>query len=99
MPFLPPSPTAPAWDFGSAAPSSSHMAAACGRPRILPEVQASTSLYPAKPKPTNNAEHSHHRLMPLSDAFRRWSGSMRIGIPKYDCATLTTLLFSTHGHP
>jgi hypothetical protein len=41
MPSLLPSPTGPAWDFASAAPSSNRMVAACG----LPTTSRGGSLY------------------------------------------------------
>ena len=37
----------PVWDFASANPSWSCMAAACGLPLTLPEEQVFTSPYPA----------------------------------------------------
>jgi hypothetical protein len=37
---------APAWDFGSAAPSLNRMAAACGLPTTLRAAQVFTSPYP-----------------------------------------------------
>src|SRR5229473_5327026 len=49
MPSLLPSPTGPAWDFASAAPSSNRMVAACGLPTTHRAAQAFLSPYPPKP--------------------------------------------------
>src|ERR1700694_4948920 len=46
MPSLPPRLTAPAWGFGSAAPSLNRMAAACGPPTTLRAAQVFALLYP-----------------------------------------------------
>src|SRR5437870_8762592 len=55
MPSLPPNFTAPAWDFGSAAPSWSRMADACGLSTTLHAALAFTLPYPQKSRRTNDA--------------------------------------------
>src|SRR5271168_1104892 len=54
MRFLPPSPTAPAWDFGSAAPSLNRTEGACGQPLTLRAVPAFISHCPPPPKRLND---------------------------------------------
>jgi len=48
MPSLLPSPTAPAWDFASAAPSSNRMVAACGLPNNPPRGASFCFTLPTK---------------------------------------------------
>src|SRR5260370_20009261 len=55
MRFLPPNLTAPAWGFGSAAPSLNRMAAACGPPTTLRAAQVFTLLYLPKSGRVNDA--------------------------------------------
>jgi len=50
---LPPNLMAPAWDFGSAAPSSNRTVAAYGPPTTLRAAQVFISPYPANPRRRN----------------------------------------------
>jgi Histidine kinase-, DNA gyrase B-, and HSP90-like ATPase len=70
--FFTPSPTAPAWDFASAAPSLNRMAAPCGLLTTLRAAQAFVSRYPPRPRHMHapsqkgihhQAAHSHLPLM------------------------------------
>ena len=62
MRSLPPSLTAPAWDFGSAAPSSNRTAAACGLPTVPRVARVFISPCLLKPRPRNDACRRSHRV-------------------------------------
>src|ERR1035438_1394105 len=58
----PPNLTAPAWDFGSAAPLPNRMAAACGLLTTLRAVRAFTSPYLPKSRLMNDTDRRSHGL-------------------------------------
>ncbi len=64
--FSPPSLTAPAWGFGSADPSLSRMAAACGLPTTPHAAQLFSSRCPPKPRPMNEDGASQSPTNPSS---------------------------------
>src|SRR5260370_27641633 len=58
MRSLPPNLTAPAWVFGSAAPSWNLMVAGCGQRTTVSAAQAFTSPYLWEPRRTNDARRA-----------------------------------------